>query len=123
MPFKCTKQRDDIVDCIKGWLDNTQFRDEMIREYLNERSHYRETGETSRKERLTIITGIVLDTLSLLPGIPTVRYIRGAWVDRDPKDPPLDENGKYRPRKPKQFDEAYANRDLPEWAKGQYEKS
>ncbi len=45
----------------------------MIEEYLNERSHYRETG------------------------IKTKRYQRGAFIARDmAKDPPLDQNGNYR---------------------------
>ena len=46
MPFKCTKERDGIVECISMWLDNDDFREGITKEYLNERSHYRETGRT-----------------------------------------------------------------------------
>ena len=52
----------------------------MTLEYLNERSHYRQTG------------------------IKTVRYgMDRKYIDRDERihGPSLDENGRYRPRKPK----------------------
>ena len=33
-----------MVDCYKGWIDNEEFREAVIEEYLNERSHYRQNG-------------------------------------------------------------------------------
>ena len=46
---------------------------------------------------------------------------RGAFIGRDEtKDgPALDENGKYRPEKPKGWDESYPN-GPPEWANYKY---
>ena len=44
MVVSCTDERDKLVDCIKSWLDNQDFKAMVIEEYLNERSHFRETG-------------------------------------------------------------------------------
>jgi hypothetical protein len=30
---------------MKVWMDNTDFKEAVTEEYLNERSHYRQTGE------------------------------------------------------------------------------
>ena len=69
-----------MADCVQSWLDNDDLREMMTLEYLNERSHYRQTG------------------------IKTVRYgMDRKYIDRDERihGPSLDENGRYRPRKPK----------------------
>ena len=59
-------------------MENESFRERVTLEYLNERSHYRQTG------------------------LATVRYYHGKFVPRneDNDGPALDENGLYRPRKP-----------------------
>ena len=63
-------------------------------EYLNERSHFRQTG------------------------IKTKRYARGAYIDRNfEEDPPLDAKGRYRPMKPTGWDEAYKESGPPPWYK------
>lgn len=33
-----------MVKCIAKWQENSQFKEAIIQEYLNERSHYRQTG-------------------------------------------------------------------------------
>ena len=50
-----------------------------------------------------------------------IRFCRGAFIGRDEtKDgPALDEKGKYRPEKPKGWDESYPN-GPPEWANYKY---
>jgi len=56
-------------------------------------------------------------------GIKTKRYHRGgAWVARDEeKDPALDQQGKYRPRKPDKWDESYKESGPPSWANFKYD--
>eukprot|EP00095_Tigriopus_kingsejongensis_P005857 maker-scaffold38_size502422-snap-gene-0.17 protein:Tk05857 transcript:maker-scaffold38_size502422-snap-gene-0.17-mRNA-1 annotation:"c3orf68 homolog" len=94
--FKCRPERDDIVECIGSWLEKDGFRATVAEEYLNERSHYRQTGKKTK------------------------RYSKGHFMGRDrEKDPPLDEQGNYRPQKPSGWDESYPN-GQPDWAQFQY---
>ena len=76
--LKCRPQRDALLACSHKWMENESFRERVTLEYLNERSHYRQTG------------------------IATVRYFHGKFVARhvEKDGPPFDENGQYRPRKP-----------------------
>ena len=63
-------------------------------EYLNERSHFRQTG------------------------IKTRRYFRGGFVNRNfEEDPPVDSEGKYRPAKPTGWDDSYKDSGPPSWFK------
>ena len=63
-------------------------------EYLNERSHFRQTG------------------------IKTKRYARGTYIGRNfDEDPPFDAEGRYRPMKPTGWDEAYKESGPPPWYK------
>ncbi|TRY64318.1 hypothetical protein TCAL_04625 [Tigriopus californicus] len=89
--YQCQGQKDEMVKCIAKWQDNPQFKEAITQEYLNERSHYRQTG------------------------IRTSRYQSTKYIHRDPNDPPLGPDGQYRPRKPAQWDESYPN-GAPEWA-------
>jgi len=96
MMFNCRDTRDKMVDCQKTWFGNEEFMEAVKEEYLNERSHYRESG------------------------IKTKRYQRGAFVMRDfEKDPPFDANGKYRPQKPTLWNETYPE-EAPKWANFKY---
>ncbi len=74
----CTKERDDLIGCLKKWYDDPDYKERVALEYLNERSHFRQTG------------------------IKTQRYRHGKFLNRDvSKDgPALDEKGQYRPQKP-----------------------
>ncbi len=59
---------------------------------------------------------------TLLLGIPTKRYDKGTMVPRDiQKDPPLDSEGRYRPRKPTGWDDAYRESGPPPWTKHRYD--
>ena len=49
MVYKCTEERNELCECIKSWVDKEDFRNAVIEEYLNERSHYRQTGIKSRR--------------------------------------------------------------------------
>eukprot|EP00088_Acartia_fossae_P064915 TRINITY_DN79962_c0_g1_i1.p1 TRINITY_DN79962_c0_g1~~TRINITY_DN79962_c0_g1_i1.p1 ORF type:complete len:204 (+),score=28.13 TRINITY_DN79962_c0_g1_i1:28-612(+) len=96
MIFRCRDIKDKMVNCQMDWFDDPEFQESVKEEYLNERSHYRETG------------------------IKTKRYKRGNFVKRDMEnDPPLDENGKYRPQKPTGWDESYPD-GPPSWANFKY---
>ena len=64
----------------------------FAQEYLNERSHFRQTG------------------------IKTKRYTRGGFIRRDfDEDPPVDGEGKYRAAKPTGWDDAYKESGPPSW--------
>merc|ERR1719412_1891804 len=98
MVYACTEERNELCACIKQWLDDPDLKERVKLEYLNERSHYRETG------------------------IKTKRYLRGGrWIERDEKlhGPMLDENGKYRPRKPTDWDKSYPE-GPPPWCDYKY---
>lgn len=98
MIYACTAERDKLCECIQGWLENQHFKDMVTEEYLNERSHFRQTG------------------------IKTKRYARGGkFILRDEKlsGPMLDENGKYRPQKPTCWDESYPD-GQPAWTNIKY---
>lgn len=85
------------MKCVEGWFYDPDFKAAIIEEYLNERSHFRQTG------------------------IKTKRYKRGAYVGRDlDTDPALDANGKYRLRKPTGWDESYPD-GPPKWANYKYD--
>ena len=49
MVYSCTDERNELCNCIKGWVDNEEFRNTVTEEYLNERSHYRQTGIKSKR--------------------------------------------------------------------------
>ena len=85
--------------CVLCW-QNPDFKDQVTEEYLNERSHFRETG------------------------VKTKRYHRGTFIARDESidGPPLDKNGVYRPRKPRDWDKHYAESGPPKWANFDYAK-
>ena len=62
-----------MVKCQKEWMETPEFVAAVKEEYLNERSHYRQTG------------------------IKQKRYQRGKFIERDVEnDPPLDSEGRYR---------------------------
>ena len=68
-------------------------------EYLNERSHLRNTG------------------------INTLRVHHGRFITRAESDgPSLDVQGQYRPRKPECWHETYGDSN-PAWASYQYDQS
>ena len=75
-----------------------EFKQLVIEEYLDERSHYRQTG------------------------IKTVRYDGKDFVKRDLNKDPIEENGRYIPLKPKGWDEAYKDAGVPKWASERYQK-
>ena len=97
MITSCLKERDALVACIEKWVETPEFKERMAEEYLNERSHFRETG------------------------IKTKRYDRGKFSARDEErdGPALDKNGLYRPRKPRDWDEYYKD-GPPKWASYDY---
>ena len=52
MVYACTEERDELCASIKRWLDDPAFKEMVKLEYLNERSHFRQTGiKTKRYER------------------------------------------------------------------------
>lgn len=92
----CRESKDTMVACQKAWMDRPDFVAAVTEEYLNERSHFRETG------------------------IKQKRYERGSFIVRDPADTPvLDQEGHYRPQKPKGWDESYPD-GPPQWATFDY---
>jgi len=97
--LKCRPQRDALLACSHKWMENESFRERVTLEYLNERSHYRQTG------------------------IATVRYFHGKFVARhvEKDGPPFDENGQYRPRKPTGWDRFYSEEQPPSWTDYLYE--
>lgn len=99
MVYSCTAERDELVKCIEDWFVRPGFKEMVSEEYLNERSHFRETG------------------------IKTKRYERSKYVPRDlDKDgPSLDDKGQYRPRKPRGWDESYPD-GPPAWTTYNYRR-
>merc|ERR1719430_2893730 len=95
MVLHCRDLKDAMVQCQKSWMERPEFVAAVTEEYLNERSHYRQTG------------------------IKQKRYDRGKFIARDPSDPSLDQEGNYRPQKPKGWDESYPE-GPPGWATFQY---
>ncbi|EEB11700.1 conserved hypothetical protein [Pediculus humanus corporis] len=43
--FKCRKENQLQLECIKSWMDNEEFKDEITKQYLEERKFYRTTGK------------------------------------------------------------------------------
>jgi len=99
--YACRKERDALVGCIDGWMQKPEFRDRVAEEYLNERSHFRETG------------------------VKTKRYDRGTFIPRDESvdGPSLDSSGVYRPRKPRDWDQYYQDTGPPKWTNYDYAKN
>ncbi len=98
MWWHCRQEKDEMVACMEKWFYDKTFKEAVIEEYLNERSHFRQTG------------------------VKTKRYEKGTMVLRDEKsDPALDKDGNYRPRKPNGWDEAYAKTGPPKWANFKYD--
>jgi hypothetical protein len=77
--FKCRSERDCLVSCIQKWFLDPEFKEMVTLEFLNERSHFRQTG------------------------IQTKRYTHGTFIHRDLErdGPPLNAKKEYRPQKPK----------------------
>ncbi|XP_040577065.1 COX assembly mitochondrial protein homolog [Lepeophtheirus salmonis] len=93
----CQEPCNQMKECIAKYFHDTEFRNMVTEEYLNERSHYRQTG------------------------IKTPRYIQKEWQNRDlVNDPPFDENGKYIPQKPNGWDKSYKETGPPSWASYNY---
>jgi len=91
MFYYCRGERDKMMECQMEWFDKPQFQEAVKEEYLNERSHFRESG------------------------VKTKRYHRGTFIKRDlVADPPLDKDGNYRPQKPCEWDASYPEGD-PAW--------
>ena len=80
-----------VNKCMKDMFSSSQFRLAIAREYMDERSHYRQTGQR------------------------TPRYLRTNWVSRLPGDFGMDANGDYKPRKPLGWSQAYPGGE-PSWA-------
>jgi len=98
MVLTCRDTRDLMVKCQMDWFNKAEFREMVKEEYLNERSHYRETGFKQR------------------------RYMRGNFIKRDiVNDPPVDKDGNYRPQKPGNWDSSYPD-GPPKWANFDYSK-
>ena len=97
MVLSCQEAKNGMVKCIEKWFYDEDFKEKVIEEYLNERSHYRQTG------------------------IKTQRYKRGKFLDRPENDPPLDENGQYRPQKPRGWNDSYKDSGAPKWAEFKYD--
>jgi len=93
MAINCREEKDWMVACQQRWMEKPEFVAAVTEEYLNERSHYRQTG------------------------IKQKRYERGKFIARDPSDPSLDSDGNYLPQKPKGWDESYPD-GPPSWAGG-----
>lgn len=92
----CQDEKNCMVKCQKEWMETPEFVAAVKEEYLNERSHYRQTG------------------------IKQKRYQRGKFIERDVEnDPPLDSEGRYRPQKPRGWDESYPD-GPPPWANFKY---
>ena len=81
-----------MVACQKSWMERPEFVAAVREEYLNERSHYRETGiKQTRYKRVCMVFSF--STLALYYEI----CHQGKFIERDTvTDPPLDSNGKYR---------------------------
>lgn len=59
MAWKCREEKDCMVKCQKDWFDNPQFVAAVTEEYLNERSHYRQTGiKQKRYNRVGLSHGL-----------------------------------------------------------------
>ena len=89
MAWKCREEKDCMVQCQKDWFDNPQFVSAVTEEYLNERSHYRETGMKQKR----------YNRVGYLASLPpnNVYLLQGAFIMRDiQSDPPLDTTGEYR---------------------------
>ena len=66
MAWRCRDEKDCMVQCQKDWFDNPQFVSAVTEEYLNERSHYRQTGiKQKRYNRVGTMTRIVRTGLIL----------------------------------------------------------
>jgi len=89
----CREEVKDLHRCVDEKVAIQEFRDTVTQEYLNERSHYRQTGHRSP------------------------RYERSNYVKRTEEDPAIGPDGKYKMKKPYKWDESYKGKELPEWAK------
>lgn len=89
--YNCRQELNGLTGCLEKWFYDTNFKERVTLEYLNERSHFRETG------------------------IKTPRYHHGKFIPRDTeKDgPALGEDKLYRPQKPADWDKYYSNGRMP----------
>ena len=49
MVWRCREEKDCMVECQKEWFDKPEFVAAVTEEYLNERSHYRQTGVKQKR--------------------------------------------------------------------------
>ena len=49
MVYTCRHERDGLCTCIKNWVDDPDFKEMIKLEYLNERSHFRQTGIKTKR--------------------------------------------------------------------------
>ena len=109
------------MDCMNNMFASSQFRLAVAREYLDERSHNRQTGQRTPRYKNIFHTNLVLSRLCFyfvqpfLVDLYYFRYLRSNWVSRLPGDIGMDANGAYIPRKPLGWSEAYAEGE-PSWA-------
>ncbi len=68
MWYHCRSERDEMLSCMEKWFYNEQFRKAVIEEYLNERSHFRQTGEYPTN------IGITKGTLSVAILVVVMRW-------------------------------------------------
>ena len=96
--YNCRQELNGLTGCLEKWFYDTNFKERVTLEYLNERSHFRETG------------------------VKTPRYHHGKFIPRDTdKDgPALGEDKLYRPQKPADWDKYYSN-GPPMWTDYHYD--
>jgi len=96
--YKCRQELSELTGCLEKWFFDTNFKERVTLEYLNERSHFRETG------------------------VQTPRYHHGKFIprDKDKDGPALDENNLYRPQKPNDWDKYYSE-GPPSWTDYRYD--
>lgn len=51
MPFKCRRENDALKACLKKWYEDPGFQHLCREEYLQERSHFRETGVWRKRDK------------------------------------------------------------------------
>lgn len=45
MFYNCRDEKDELTHCVEKWFYDDEFKEAVIEEYLNERSHFRQTGQ------------------------------------------------------------------------------
>lgn len=49
MAWRCREEKDCMVECQKEWFEKPEFVSAVTEEYLNERSHFRQTGMKQKR--------------------------------------------------------------------------